>query len=92
MFADVLLKFGLATAIYNHRADVSAALQHSHHKSLILAASSSDDALTLRLVHIPRQPADEGLINFHFAGEFSALLALLSKSDSVEHEPCGLSE
>src|SRR5207245_6388083 len=74
---------------YDHRSDVSAALHHAHHDNLILAASASNNALTLRLMHVAGLAADEGFIYFDFTGQLAALLALLCESDSVEHKPRG---
>ena len=91
VFPDVLLKVLLSAVLYDHRPHVSAALQHPHNQSLILAAGSSDDALALRLVHVPSFAADKGFIYFDaaLAAHLSALLALLSKPDSVHQEPRG---
>lgn len=89
VLANVLLKFLLAPIVYNHRANVSATLQHSHHKSLVFPASASDNALTLRFVHIPSFAADEGFVDLDFMAQFAALLPLLGKPDAVQHEPRG---
>src|SRR5208337_1328916 len=83
------LKFALATIIHNEGPHASAALHHAHDYGLIFAASSGDDALTLRLVHVARFSADEALIDFDFAREFAAMLSLLSKADAMQHEPRG---
>jgi len=93
VLVDVLLKFFLAAPIYDHCADVPAAFQHAHNNSLILTAGPGDDTRTLALVHVASLPADEGLVDLDTvaaSAEFSALLTLLSESDPVKHEPCGL--
>jgi hypothetical protein len=92
VFVNVLLKFLLAPTVYNHRSDVSATFQHAHHNGLILAASSGDDTRTLALVHVSRLTADESLVDFNtvtVSAELATLLALLSESDPMEHEPSG---
>jgi hypothetical protein len=40
-------------------------------------------------MHIARFASDKGLIDFNFAAEFAAMLPLLGKPDTMEHEPCG---
>jgi hypothetical protein len=47
MLRHLLLKFMLASVVYDHRSDVAAAFQHSHHYGLILPARSGDDTLAL---------------------------------------------
>jgi hypothetical protein len=90
VLADLLLKFSLATIVYNEGSHVAAAFDHTHDYGFIFAASSSNDALTLRLVHVARFSTDESFVNFDFAREFAAVLPLLSETDSVQHEPRGL--
>ena len=90
MLADLLLKFALAAIVYNEGPHVAAALYHAHDYGLVFAASASDDALTLRLVHVARFAADEGFVNLDFTCELAAVLPLLSKANPVKHEPRGL--
>ena len=42
------------------------------------------------LVHEPCASADEGLVHFDLAGHFLEGAGLHRKSNTVEHEPCGL--
>src|SRR5271157_2681698 len=86
----LVLKFPLATIIYNEGSHIAAALYHAHNYGLILAASSSDNALTFRLVHVARFAADKSFVHLDFTCELAAMLALLSETDAVQHEPSGL--
>lgn len=61
---DAVLKFFLATGAYDHRADVSATLQQAHDGNFILAASTSDDASLLVLMHVACLAADECFVDF----------------------------
>ena len=85
------LKFALAAILYDHRAHVAAAFQHSHNDSLVLSAGSGNDSLTLCLVHVAGLAANESLIDLNttVATQLAALLSLLSEPDSMEHEPSG---
>jgi len=89
VFADLLLKFALAAIVHDHRADFPATFQHPENNSLILSAGSGDLGSPFRCVHVPRLPADESLVNFHFTGQFTTRLALECKPDTVQHEPRG---
>src|SRR5271157_1340911 len=90
MLTDLLLKFPLATTIYNESPNIAAAFYHAHDYGFILAASSGDDTCTLRLVHVARFSADESLIHFDLARELAAMFALLSKPNTMQHEPRSL--
>jgi len=90
VLTDLLLQFRLATILYNHCADVSAALYHAEDHRLILTAGPSDDALTLGGMHIASLLTDEGLVYFDFATKLVKTCFLHRKTDAVVHEPSGL--
>ena len=90
VLADLLLKFLLAAVVHYEGSHVAAAFHHAHHDGLVLATSSGDDTLALRLVHVAGLATDEGLVHFDFTGQLAAMLALLRESDAMQHEPCGL--
>jgi hypothetical protein len=74
-------------------ANVSAALQDSHHDQLIFCrlAHSGYAASLHALVHVPRFAADESFVRFNFATEFRAkVLVLHGQPNPMQHEPCRL--
>jgi len=69
---------------------LAAAFQNAHHRSLILRASSSDPALALRDVHVPRLAADEGFISFHFARQQVESTVFQRIAEPMRYEPSSL--
>jgi hypothetical protein len=93
VLADLLLQLGLAPIIDNEGSHVAATFQRAHDNSLVFAASAGDDTSAFPFVHVPCLAADEGFIDLvaiTVSANLSTVLALLCKSDSVKHEPCGL--
>src|SRR5208337_1977026 len=90
----MLPHFGLQRAflaIRNHDgANVSPALQDAHDCGFVLPACPCDAALAFADVHVPRFPADESFVSFHFAREQSESTICQSKAQTMRHEPCGL--
>jgi len=91
MLVNVLLEFLLSAIVHNHRTDVSAAFQHAHHDSLVLAAGAGNFPRASGLVHIARLATHEGLVNLNFVAELSASeIVLHGQPEALKHEPCGL--
>jgi hypothetical protein len=83
---------GLAAIAGNRCANFSTAFQEADYKGFITSTSPLNLALSDILVHVPRKAADESFVylnNLFTAADFHKRTALHSKSDSVEHEPCG---
>jgi len=64
---------------------------HDGHLASHRAARGHAAALVLGLVHVAREPGDEGLIDFDLAANLAAVLALHRKADEVEHQLRGSS-
>src|SRR6202165_2478151 len=91
MLTNFILQ-NLTTAVRHHSStNLSTALQDAYNSSLIFSASASNAPLPFAKMHVPRFPADEGLINFDFAAELGPEEIILhSEPDSMQHEPCRL--
>ena len=90
MLANLGLK-NLPEAIAdNCCSNLSAPLQNSEHRRLILSSRSGNAARSDALVHVARLSTDEGLVNFNFSSSLAAALTLQRKADALEHKPCGL--
>jgi len=95
---NVFAKFRLERLLFCARNDLhahsavalSAALKNAHNRSFVFSASASDDARTLRNVHVAGLAADEGFVRFDLAGQFVTKLLLMGQPDPMQHEPRGL--
>jgi len=91
---NMLLNFGLKRrllAVWNDcSANLTAALQNAHNRSLVLAARASDAPLPLADVHVPGLAADERLIGLNFAGELIGEVVVHCLTNPMQHEPCRL--
>lgn len=68
-------------------ANFPTALKQALNDGFAHSATASDLPFALASVHVPRLPADEGFIYFHFASQFSKCASFHRKPDAVEHEP-----
>ena len=84
---DLFLQFRLAAVINDHRPHIAVAFDHSKYHRLVLPACASNNALTFRLVHVPRLAADEGLINLDFATKFVEPTFLHRQTNAMKHKP-----
>ncbi len=94
---DVTANLGLhdvlAASGNHHCSDFATAFKNAHYRGLVFGAGGADAAIVLFLVHKAGSAADEGFVYLHLratSAKFRGIVALHCKTDSVEHEPCGL--
>src|SRR6266436_6434121 len=93
MLTHLLLEFGAAAILYDHGANFSTTLQHSHDHRFVFSASASDDAGTFAVVHVAGLASDESFVNLNFAtgtAKFARVRALHRQANPLQHEPCRL--
>ena len=83
---NLRLKITLRGAPYRLSPNLTMPFEQAHDSGF--ADSASAKMLTLARVLEAFLSADEGFVNFHFAGQRSAVLRLHDGPDAVKHEPC----
>src|SRR5438093_1588348 len=83
---NLRLKITLRGAPYRLRSNLAVPFEQAHDSGL--SDSATAQILPLARVLEAFLPADEGFVNFDFAGQRSAVLRLHDGSDAVKHEPC----
>ncbi len=88
---NVAVKSWLVAILNDCRANLSAALKHSHNNRLTGWPAPLDLFLALASVHVASLTSDERFINFHFARQLAAFRHILhSQSNAMEHKPSSL--
>lgn len=91
--ANLGIQYRLAAIGDDGSANLSAALQHAHDGSLILAASFSNAATALVRVHEASGTTDESLVHFDFlamAADLRQVLFVHGEANPMQHEPSAL--
>src|SRR5258707_4042263 len=88
--SNFAVKRATAHVRHNHSANLAVSFKKAHDSDFALAARAVDSASANVRVRIAGLAADECFVNFDVARKLAAVVALQSKSNTLEHEPSRL--